>query len=125
MWSNSGVSTDIINTSNAIVTTVQAGTTIRDFVRVARDPNTSPSVPNPTGTVVFHRYTTADCSGTPTNQSVTLTPGNPSTATSDDFTPTSNMSYRAEYLGDVNYPPGTGACEPLTVTPIRIRRSRS
>ena len=54
-----GVSTDIINTSNAVVTTVQAGTTIRDFVRVSRDPNTSPSVPNPTGTVVFHRYTTA------------------------------------------------------------------
>jgi uncharacterized repeat protein (TIGR01451 family) len=28
------------------------------------------------------------------------------------------MSYRAEYLGDANYPPGLGACEPLTVTPI-------
>ena len=118
VWSNSVVSTDIINTSNAVVTTVQAGTTIRDFVRVARDPNTSPSVPNPTGTVVFHRYATIDCTGTPTNQSVALTPGNPSTATSDDFAPTANMSYQAEYLGDANYPARTGACEPLTVTPI-------
>jgi uncharacterized repeat protein (TIGR01451 family) len=28
------------------------------------------------------------------------------------------MSYLAEYPGDVNYPPATGACEPLTVTPV-------
>jgi uncharacterized repeat protein (TIGR01451 family) len=28
------------------------------------------------------------------------------------------MSYQAEYLGDANYPARTGACEPLTVTPV-------
>jgi len=28
------------------------------------------------------------------------------------------MSYAAEYLGDANYPARTGACEPLTVTPV-------
>ena len=28
------------------------------------------------------------------------------------------MSYKAEYQGDANYPARTGACEPLTVTPV-------
>jgi uncharacterized repeat protein (TIGR01451 family) len=37
---------------------------------------------------------------------------------SDDFAPTANMSYQAEYLGDANYPARNGACEPLTVTPV-------
>jgi uncharacterized repeat protein (TIGR01451 family) len=37
---------------------------------------------------------------------------------SDAFAPTANMSYNAEYLGDANYPARTGACEPLTVTPV-------
>jgi uncharacterized repeat protein (TIGR01451 family) len=28
------------------------------------------------------------------------------------------MSYKADYLGDANYPARSGACEPLTVTPV-------
>jgi uncharacterized repeat protein (TIGR01451 family) len=28
------------------------------------------------------------------------------------------MSYQAEYQGEANYPARTGACEPLTVTPV-------
>ena len=51
------------------------------------------------------------------NQTVALTPGSPSTAESDGFVLTADMSYQAEYLGDANYPAHTGACEPLTVTP--------
>ena len=51
------------------------------------------------------------------NQTVALTAGSPSTAESDSFAPTADMSYQAEYLGDANYPARTGACEPLTVTP--------
>ena len=47
-----------------------------------------------------------------------LTPGNPSTAVSDNFAATANMSYRADYLGNANYAAVTGACEPLTVTPV-------
>ena len=37
---------------------------------------------------------------------------------SDNFAVTADMSYQAEYLGDANYPARTGACEPLTVTPV-------
>ncbi len=44
--------------------------------------------------------------------------GSPSTAITDDFAPVSDMSYRADYLGDANYPARSGACEPLTVTPV-------
>jgi uncharacterized repeat protein (TIGR01451 family) len=28
------------------------------------------------------------------------------------------MSYKADYLGDANYPTRSGACEPLTVAPV-------
>jgi uncharacterized repeat protein (TIGR01451 family) len=35
-----------------------------------------------------------------------------------DFAPTANISYKADYLGDANYPARSGACEPLTVTPV-------
>ena len=52
----------------------------------------------------------------PRTEIVTVVPL--STAVSDDFAPTANMSYQAEYLGDANYPPRNGACEPLTVTPV-------
>jgi uncharacterized repeat protein (TIGR01451 family) len=118
-WGDVTVRTDILNASNAVVTTVQAGTVVHDRVQVQRIAGTPPSVPNPTGTVVFHRYTTADCTGTPTDQSVALTQGDPSTAASADFAPTANMSYRADYVGDANFPARTGACEPLTVNPVQ------
>jgi hypothetical protein len=65
---------------------------------------------------VFHRYATLDCTGTSTDQTVALTPGNSSTAVSDNFAAIANLSYRADYLGDANYQTATGACEPLTVT---------
>jgi len=110
--------TDILNGANQVVTTVVSGTSIHDVVFVARTAGTPADVPNPTGNVVFHRYATIDCTGTATNQTVALTPGSPSTASSDAFAPTANMSYAAEYLGDANYPARTGACEPLTVTPV-------
>ncbi len=110
--------TDILNASGGVVTTVVAGTIVHDKVFVAKTAATPAAVPNPTGSVIFHRYATIDCTGTATNQTVALTPGSPSTAVSDDFAPTGNISYQAEYLGDANYPARTGACEPLTVTPV-------
>src|SRR5207245_11667663 len=109
--------TDILNAAGAVVTTVQAGTVVHDRVQVQRAAATPASVPNPSGTVVFHRYTTGDFTGTPTDQSVALTQGDPSTAVTGDFAPTSNISYKADYLGDANYPARSGTCEPLAVTP--------
>jgi uncharacterized repeat protein (TIGR01451 family) len=117
-WADATVRTDILNASNAVVTTVQAGTVVHDRVQVQRAAGTPAPVPNPTGTVVFHRYTTGDCTGTATDQSVALTVGDPSTAVTGDFAPTANMSYKADYAGDANYPARSGACEPLTVTPV-------
>jgi uncharacterized repeat protein (TIGR01451 family) len=117
LFADDTVRTDILNAAQNVVTTVVAGTIVHDKVFVARSATTPAAVPNPTGSVIFHRYATIDCTGAATNQTVALTPGSPSTALSDDFAPTANMSYNAEYLGDANYPARTGVCEPLTVTP--------
>jgi uncharacterized repeat protein (TIGR01451 family) len=118
LWADATARTDILNASGAVVTTVVSGTIVHDKVFVDRVAGTPAAVPNPTGNVIFHRYATIDCTGTAVDQTVALTPGAPSTAITDDFAPTSDMSYRAEYLGDANYPARTGACEPLTVTPV-------
>ena len=117
-WADDNVRTDILNSSGAVITTAVAGTVVHDQVQVARSAGTPAAVPDPTGTVVFHRYPSVNCSGTAVNQSVALTPGSPSTAVSELFAATADMSYQAEYLGDANYPARTGACEPLTVTPV-------
>jgi uncharacterized repeat protein (TIGR01451 family) len=118
LWADATARTDILNASGNVVTKVVAGTVVYDKVFVAKTAATSASVPNPTGSVIFHRYATIDCTGAATNQTVALTQGSPSTAVSDSFAPVSDMSYRAEYLGDANYPARLGACEPLDVTPV-------
>jgi len=46
---------------------------------------TPDAIPPPSGNVIFHRYTTLDCTGGSTDQTVALTPGNPSTTVSDTF----------------------------------------
>jgi uncharacterized repeat protein (TIGR01451 family) len=116
-WGDATVRTDILNAAGSVVTSVAPGLAVHDKVFVARAAGTPTSVPNPTGNVVFHRYATTDCTGTSVDDSVALTPGDPSTATSAEFAPTGSMSYKSEYLGDANYPTRSGACEPLTVTP--------
>jgi len=118
LWGDDTARTDILNSANAVITTAVAGTVVHDRVFVARTAGTPASVANPTGSVVFHRYATINCTGTAVNQTVALTAGNPSVADSDSFAVTADMSYQAEYLGDANYPARTGACEPLTVTPV-------
>ena len=118
MWAAATARTDIMG--SGVVTTVTAGTVVHDQVFVAKAAGTPDAAAVPTGNVVFHRYTTIDCTGTPTDQTVPLTPGNPSTAASENFAPTANISYRAAYLGDSSYAAVTGACEPLTVTPVPL-----
>jgi uncharacterized repeat protein (TIGR01451 family) len=118
LWADDSVRTDILNASGAVVTTVVSGTVVHDKVFVSRLAGTPAGVPDPSGNVVFHRYATIDCTGVAVDQTVALSVGSPSTALSADFAPTSNMSYKADYLGDANYPARSGACEPLTVTPV-------
>ena len=70
-------------------------------------------MPNPTGTITFHRYANTSCTGTPVNQTVSLAADG--TAESASFTTTGDLCYTAAYSGDGNYPAATGAIEPLRV----------
>jgi uncharacterized repeat protein (TIGR01451 family) len=117
-WGDATVRTDILNAAGSVVTSVAPGMAVHDKVFVARAAGTPASVPNPTGNVVFHRYATANCTGTSVDETVALTQGDPSTATSAEFATTGSTSYKADYLGDANYPTRSGACEPLTVAPV-------
>jgi hypothetical protein len=115
LWADDSVRTDILDSANNVVTTGSPGLVVHDKAFVSVAAGTPATVPNPTGTVTFHRYTNANCSGSPTDQVVALTSGNPGTAVSSNFTIVGSMSYKADYSGDVNYPARQGACEPFTV----------
>jgi uncharacterized repeat protein (TIGR01451 family) len=116
LWAGSTAQTTIMTATGA-VTTITAGTVVHDQIFVAKAAGTPAAVPAPAGNVLFHRYATIDCTGASTDQTVPLTPGSPSTAVTDTFAPTANVSYQAMYLGNANYPPATSPCEPLTVVP--------
>jgi hypothetical protein len=119
-WGDVTVRTDILNAAGAVVTSVAPGTAVHDKVFVTRAAGTPASMPGPTGNVVFHRYPTMDCTGTAVDETVALTQGDPSTASSAEFAPTAgSISYKADYLGDANYPARPAGCEPLTVTPAQ------
>src|SRR5262249_23124015 len=62
---------------------------------------------------VFHRYTNLNCSGAAVDQTVALAADG--TAESATFTVAGDLSYKADYSGDANYPARSGGCEPLTV----------
>ena len=74
---------------------------------------TPAAVPNPTGSVIFHRYTSLNCTGASVDQTVALAADG--TAETSTFTVVDDMSYKADYAGDANYPARSGACEPLSV----------
>jgi hypothetical protein len=100
-------------------TTIPALSKIHDKITV----NGTPGFAAPGGTVTFKRYTTADCTGSSTDQTdVPLAPIDQanavSAAESATFETTAGpLSYKAVYGGDSNYPNGaTSACEPLTVS---------
>jgi uncharacterized repeat protein (TIGR01451 family) len=125
LWGDATARTDIMTAgggalaiASAGAPSVASGAVIHDKVFVARTAGTPANVPNPTGSVIFHRYSTIDCSGASVDQTVALTAGSASTANSADFAPTAGMSFRVQYLGDGNYPARTADCEPLAVTPL-------
>ena len=68
LWGDASARTDILNAQGTVITTAVAGTVVHDKVFVARPAGTPASVPNPTGSVVFHRYATINCTGAAVNQ---------------------------------------------------------
>ena len=110
------VRTDIHNAAHAVITAASAGDVVHDKVFVARAAITPASVPDPTGTVVFHRYANLTCTGASVDEEVALAADG--TAETSNFKATGDICYQAVYGGDTNYPSGTGAIEPLHVVTV-------
>ena len=109
LWADDTARTDILNASGSVVTTVVSRHgRPRQGVRRAGRPERRRAVPNPTGNVVFHRYATIDCTGTPVEPDGRADAGLAVDGESDDFAPTANMSYRAEYLRRRQLPGAVG-----------------
>ncbi|MBI1741719.1 Ig-like domain repeat protein, partial [Candidatus Acetothermia bacterium] len=99
------VTTEIHNASHAVITSALIGTSVHDKATV------SGSGPAPTSTVTFKLYSTTDCTGSFTTETVTLSSG--MAESSATTVPNTGLSYMATYNGDANYNPATSACEPL------------
>ena len=95
LWADSAVRTDIHNASHAVITSASAGDVVHDKVFVTKAAGTPAAVPNPTGSVVFHRYTSLNCTGASVDQTVALAADG--TAESATFTVVDDMSYKADY----------------------------
>jgi len=118
LWVDSAVRTDVHNAAHSVITTAQTGDVVHDKVFVTKAAGTPAAVPNPTGQVTFHRYTTLNCSGAAVDETVNLAADG--TAETSTFTVVGDMSYRADYLGSPPYPAKSGACEPLSVQPVSV-----
>jgi len=104
------VSTAILNTSNTTTTSAFIGAQVHDWAQVASTTGST----TPSGSVTFNAYQNNSCSGSPSQQVVSLVGGvATSSATS---TPASGLSYLVQYSGDQNYPSSSGSCEELTAT---------
>ncbi|MDI3326884.1 hypothetical protein QKW35_21110, partial [Pontibacterium granulatum] len=102
---------------------VDVGSTVHDKADV------SGGLGAPTGSVTFYRYPTANCTGTPTLQTVALAGGMAESAAYTTLV-SGGLSYVATYSGDSVYNPISlgdldpskpvpeGDCEPLTVNKI-------
>src|SRR5262249_42860623 len=108
------VRTDIHNPAHGVITTAQPGDVVHDKAFVTKAAGTPAGAPAPTGTITFHRYANANCTGATADDTVPLVVAD-GTAESSPFTVVADMSYRADYSGDATYPAASGACEPLTV----------
>jgi hypothetical protein len=108
---SSSTTTNILNSSNQVVTSVPVGTVVHDQATVTGSGAT------PTGTATFKFYPTIGCTGNPTTteSGVALVSGVASSSSSASLA-IGSYGYLASYSGDDNYSSSVGACEPLTVT---------
>jgi hypothetical protein len=116
----STTTTTVRNAAGATVTTVEAGTTVHDFVAVAG----TPGGPVPTGNVTIDWFTNGTCSGSPASTSapLALDAAGHVDATSFAFTPPAGaFGFLAHYGGDSVYSGSNGTCEPLSVVDANIQ----
>lgn len=101
--------TSIHNTSEAIVTSVQAGSTVHDSAIITG------SGPVPTGTADFTFYTDNTCTAgaTASGTGIALVAGVAHPSLSQGPLLAGLYSFKAHYNGDENYLAGDAACEPL------------
>src|SRR6266542_3801063 len=115
------VTTAIHNPAHQVVTTVPVGTTVHDSVSVV-DPN---AFGIPTGDVTIDWFLNGTCTGSPAVNSgpLTLDAAGNLDATGFAFTVNSPgfRGFKAHYLGDSNYAPADGPCEPLSVVDANIQ----
>jgi hypothetical protein len=112
------VRTDVHDAAHNVIFTAQAGDVVHDKVFVTKAAGTPANVPAPTGNVTFHRYSTINCTGPTVDETVPLAADG--TAETSTFTFVSDMSYRADYLGDALYGPAAGPCEPLALESVQF-----
>ncbi len=111
--------------SPTITTTVVPGTSISLGTAVHDTATLSGGFSPITGTVTYHFYTTFDCTGTPTDQTVTIGAGNSVPDSSPQTLGAGSYSYKAHYSGDANNNPADSSCEPFTVTKANTSISTS
>jgi hypothetical protein len=114
----SSTDTQIHNAAHQVVTAVEAGKPVHDFVSV-----TGPvGSPTPTGSVNVDWFTNGNCSGTAAaNSGVVALAGGSVDVTGFVRTPVAGQyGFKAHYTGDPNYQPSDGPCEPLTVVDAAI-----
>lgn len=113
------VTTNIHNASEQTVTSVPLGSIVHDSAAVA---TTNGNI-IPTGTVTFDWFLNNACTGTANSNSGPLAlSGGSVDATGFAKGPLAAGSYSflAHYSGDLDYLPGDGPCEPLTVNKAQL-----
>jgi hypothetical protein len=103
---NTTTTTTVLNAANAAVTSIIVGSSVHDHAVVGTQVGSFAI----TGTVTYKLFTTLDCSGASTAQTVNVG------TDSSSFTPVAgSYSYQVTYSGNANYNASTGACEPFSV----------
>jgi uncharacterized repeat protein (TIGR01451 family) len=109
-------STQIHNAAHQVVTTVETGATVHDFVSVS-----GPA----TGNVTIDWFTNNTCSGTPASNSGNLALAANGTVDAAGFAKgplaAGLYGFRAHYLGSGAFLPSDGPCEPLRVVDANIQ----
>jgi hypothetical protein len=118
---SSSTTTAIHDVAHQTVTTVEAGTTVHDFITVTGQP----SRPLPSGNVTVDFFMNQTCSGSPAANSgnVALDGSGQADAVLFARGPLAGgfSAFQATYAGDGTYAGSTGACEALRVVDANIQ----